>query len=67
MVSFFFLFGLVMIVYGQWIQHNDPALPRGDEVMAIGYYDESIYLLYVLSVSVHGRIEIVAECRLLSV
>ena len=32
---------------GQWITSNDPALPRATRNMAIGRYNNSIFLLYV--------------------
>ena len=37
----------VFMVDGQWNIHNNPSLPRGDLGMAAGYYNHSIYLLYV--------------------
>ena len=61
MAALFFYLSVVMMARSQWIQHYDPALPRKDYLMAIGYYNESIYLLYMLFVYVHYRIEIHRE------
>lgn len=44
---------LIMLTSGQWTQHSEPLMPRASEQMAIGYYDQIIYLLYVSVVSVH--------------
>ena len=43
--SVIFLFAISV---AQWIEHNSPALPRGAAGMATGYYNGSIFLLYVL-------------------
>ena len=34
----------------KWIVHNDTVLPRKDKNVAVAYYNNSIYILYVLFV-----------------
>ena len=62
MAAFLIIVSVIGMAHGQWSVIDDPSLPRGDSEMAIGYYNESIYLLYVLFVSVHCQIEIDVEC-----
>ena len=31
-----------------WTLHSDPSLPRASGDVAVGYYNDSIYLMYVL-------------------
>ena len=44
----------------QWISQSTPVLPRADQNMAIGYYNQTVFLLYALlsisSFSVHNTI-----------
>ena len=42
---------IIMECHAQWIDFYDPVLPRRSTNMAIGYYNQSIYLLYVLYIS----------------
>lgn len=45
-------FAMIMVeCHAQWIDFYDPVLPRRSTNMAIGYYNQSIYLLYVLFTS----------------
>ena len=52
MDAFLVLVSFVTAVQGQWIEHTDPPLPRSNNEMAIAYYNQSIYLLYVVLVFV---------------
>ena len=47
---------LVLGARGQWVHHKKPALPISNGYSAIGYYDQYIYLMYVLLVFVLDRI-----------
>lgn len=49
MAAFLTSSAIMALTHGQWIEHTDPALTRQDYMMAIGYYKQSIYLLYVCS------------------
>ena len=42
------LFNPLPICYSEWVQHSSPKLPRSDSNIAVGHYNGSIYLLYVL-------------------
>jgi hypothetical protein len=43
-LSVFVLSMLFIVGDADWITHSDPALPREDRGMAVGYYDDSLYL-----------------------
>ena len=46
-VAYSWAFVVVLaIVRGQWTQYLDPTMPRASEQMAVGYYNQSIYLMY---------------------
>lgn len=45
----FFIVLTISICNAQFVAHDDPQMPRNDERMAVGYYNDSIYYLYVSS------------------
>ena len=47
MAAFLLSSAIMAMTHGQWGEHSNPALPREDYMMAVGYYNQSIYLLYV--------------------
>ena len=52
MASVLLFCGFATMTLGQVVIHSHPTLPRSDGYMAIGYYNQSIYLLYAVSVFV---------------
>ena len=48
MVALLFVAITLVMCDGEWTQHDEPALPRACYGMAVGYYNQSIYILYVL-------------------
>ena len=41
------IFALFIVVHSSWILHNDTTLPQEMQLMAIGHFNQSIYILYV--------------------
>ena len=59
MGAFSVFLDLLMMSQGQWIEHKSPALPRISGCSAIAHYNHSIWILYVLYVSILGKLHVV--------
>ena len=43
-----FLLCMIIASQGQWVHQTTPLMPRASEQMAVGYFNDSIYLMFGL-------------------